>query len=124
MGEDKFQRMAVAILQMNIENYEKLYNESFILQRIHGKGNFPQLYNTFEDDSYYYMVENLMGPNLKILHKLCDNKFDYYTTINIAIDLIQNIKILHSLGFIHRDLKPDNLVFGNFCFENGIEEIK
>ena len=59
-----------------------------------------------------------MGPNLQILHKLCDKQFDYYTTINIAIDLIKNIKILHNLGFIHRGLKPDNLVFGNLCFEN------
>lgn len=59
-----------------------------------------------------------MGPDLKILHKLCNKKFNYYTVINIAIDLIKNIKILHDLGFLHRDLKPDNLVFGNLCFEN------
>ena len=118
LGEDKYQRINIAILQISIENYEKFYIESFILSRIHGKGNFPQLYNTFQDDDYFYMVESLMGPNLNILHKICDNKFDYYSVINIAIDLIKNIKIIHNLGFIHRDLKPDNLVFGNLSFEN------
>ena len=59
-----------------------------------------------------------MGPDLKKLHELCDLKFDYFTVINIAIDLIKNIQILHNSGFIHRDLKPDNIVFGNLCYEN------
>ena len=118
LGEDKYQKMNVAILQMNIEREDKFNIETFALSKIHGKGNFPQLYHTYVDDNYYYLVENLMGPNLKLLHKICDKKFDYYTVINISIDLLKHIEILHGLGFVHRDLKPDNLVFGNLCYEN------
>ena len=118
LGEDEFQRMNVAILQMDKNEEDRFITETFVLQRIHGKGNFPQLYNTYMDEDYYYIIENLMGPNLNILHKLCEKKFNYYTVINIAIDLMKNIRIIHELGFIHRDLKPDNIVFGNLCFEN------
>ena len=118
LGEDKIFRFNVAILQMDLNNEESFAKESFILHRINNKGNFPKLYNTYTDDKYYYLVENLMGPDLKKLHELCDLKFDYFTVINIAIDLIKNIQILHNSGFIHRDLKPDNIVFGNLCYEN------
>lgn len=120
LGEDKFLRINVAILQMNADDEEKFDLEIFVLQRIHGKGNFPLLYNTYsdEDANYFYLVESLMGPTLKSLYKLCDQIFDFYTIINIAIDLIKNIKILHDFGFLHRDLKPDNLAYGNLSYEN------
>lgn len=122
LGEDKYQRLNVAILEIAIEKEEKFNLETFILQRIHGRGSFPNLYNTYSDENYYYMVESLMGPNLELLHKICNKSFDYYTIINIGIDLIKNIKILHDSGFIHRDLKPDNFAHGNLCFENNIRK--
>lgn len=118
LGEDKYQRLNVAILEIDKEDEYNYNIETFILSRIQGLGNFPNLYNIFEDDEHYYLIENLMGPNLHILHKLCNYYFDYYTIINIGIDLITNIKILHDLGYIHRDLKPDNLVHGNLSYEN------
>ena len=122
LGEDKYQRLNIAILEMDIEKEENYNLEIFILQRLHGRGSFPHLYNTYCDENYYYMVESLMGPNLKLLHKICNKSFDYYTIINIGIDLINNIKIIHESGFIHRDLKPDNLAHGNLCFENIIRK--
>ena len=120
LGEDKYLRFKVAILQIKVEDEENFNIETYILQKIHGKGNFPQLYNTYSDDEdkYYYLIESLMGPNLKSLYKICDKDFDFLTIINIGIDLIKNIKILHDFGFVHRDLKPDNLTFGNLCDEN------
>mgnify|MGYP002624693333 CR=1 FL=1 len=38
--------------------------------------------------------------------------------MNIGIELLENIKILHDRGFLHRDLKPDNIIFGPMCEEN------
>ena len=118
LGEDKFHRINVAVLELDLEDWDTFEVESFILERIHAKGNFPQLYHSYMDEEHIYLVENFMGPNLQFLFSICNKKFDYFTVINIAIDLIKNIKILHNLGYIHRDLKPDNLVFGNLCLEN------
>lgn len=60
------------------------------------------------------MIENLIVQYVKVFHKLYNKKFNYYSVINISIDLTKYIKILHDLGFLHRDLKSDNLVFSNF----------
>ena len=97
---------------MDIYEVQSFNTQTFILPRVHGKGNFPQLYKTYEDENYFYLVESLMGPTLKSLFNLCNKKFDIFTIINIAIDLIKNIQIFHNLGFVHRDLNPDNLVYG------------
>ena len=118
LGEDKKLKLNVAILKTELSDRENLDIEKYILQRVHGKGNFPQLYEILIDDNFEYFIESLMGPNLKALFKICNKHFDYITIINIGIDIISNLKILHDLGFVHRDLKPDNLVFGNLSYEN------
>ena len=120
LGEDIYLKFKVAILQIEVEDEDNFNIETYVLQKIHGKGNFPQLYNTYSDDEdkYFYLIESLMGPTLKSLYKICDKNFDFLTILNIGLDLIKNIKILHDLGFVHRDLKPDNLSYGNLCYEN------
>lgn len=32
--------------------------------------------------------------------------------IQIGIQIIQRLQVLHELGFLHMDLKPDNIVLG------------
>jgi serine/threonine protein kinase len=118
LGEDKFLKNYVAILEINSDYKEKIQIEEYILGKVHGKGNFPQLYEVLQDESNIYLIENLMGFTLKSLFKVCDLNFDFFTIMKIGIDLISNIKILHDLGFVHRDLKPGNIVYGNLSFEN------
>ena len=53
-----------------------------------------------------------MGPTIRDLKEICGGSFDLITTLNIGTDLIDNIQILHNLGYYHRDLKPNNIAFG------------
>ena len=97
----------MAILKIDLENDDEYLIEEYVLQKLHGLGNYPPLYECVVDKDNAYLIEGFMGFNLNTLFKLCDHSFDLLTIINIGIDLIKNMKIFHAMGFIHRDLKPD-----------------
>ena len=91
-------------------SYEKNINkDKYILQKIHGIGNFPPLYEALYDDYYCYFVEDLIGFDLKNLFKSCRNKLDLLSAVNIGIDLIINLQLFHNNWYVHRVIKPDNL---------------
>jgi len=58
------------------------------------------------------MAFKLLGPSLKNLFNYCSQKFSLKTVLLLADQLIPHFKYIHSKGYIHRDVKPDNLLMG------------
>ena len=56
------------------------------------------------------IIEKLDG-DLMTLFDQCNKKFSDSTIINIAIDVLNGLAYLRKLGYIHKDLKPENLLF-------------
>jgi serine/threonine protein kinase len=70
------------------------------------------------------IVMDLLGESLESLLAK-SKKFGIKTVILLAIEMIEIIKYIHTCGYIHRDLKPDNFVLGNekrrlFCIDFGL----
>ena len=51
------------------------------------------------------------GPNLKtVLEKMRHERFTIKTAVQIGLQTIDQLEKLHKCGFIHNDLKPENML--------------
>lgn len=64
------------------------------------------------EGDYNVMIMELLGPNLQHLMQFCKGKFSLKTVLILAQQMIERLEQLHSLGWLHRDLKPQNFILG------------
>jgi serine/threonine protein kinase len=61
-------------------------------------------------DLHYIAVEKL-GPSLRdLLLKRPGEVFTLKTTIQIGIQVLERLESLHSAGYVHKNLKPKNIM--------------
>lgn len=72
----------------------------------------PEYYDFFCDTDYALLVTELLFFSLNTLFKACKKKFSLKTTLQLADQMLQRLQFLHSKGFVHCDIKPDNFMLG------------
>ncbi|XP_069799641.1 myotonin-protein kinase isoform X1 [Dendropsophus ebraccatus] len=70
-----------------------------------------QLHFAFQDDNYLYLVMDYYvgGDLLSLLSKFPDG-FPPQMAIFYLAEMVMAVNSVHSLGYIHRDIKPDNML--------------
>ena len=78
-----------------------------------------KLYEIYEDDTYFYMVLELMtggevtcALTLKLFERIVEK--DHFSEKEAAATLrpiIDALAYCHKMGIVHRDLKPENLLY-------------
>lgn len=87
--------------ESNVYNYLKKFN-------FHG---IPQLKWFGVDTTNNYMVINLLGDSINS-HIQHNGKMNLDLVLTIGIKMLDIIKFIHEKDLIHRDVKPDNFLFG------------
>jgi serine/threonine protein kinase len=112
-GHDLRSGREVALkLEYNQVDPSHLENEVDIYKQLGGGSGIPQVYWYGSDCEFRIMAFELLGPSLEDLFNYCSRKFSLKTVLLLADQLIYRFQYIHSKGYIHRDVKPDNLLMG------------
>ena len=64
------------------------------------------------ENEFCYLATDLLGPSLEDLFHLCGCKFSLKTTLMLFYQALERLEFMHLRNYMHRDIKPDNMMMG------------
>jgi serine/threonine protein kinase len=111
MNFDKTEEYAIKFEKTTVKN-SVIGEEIKILKDLQGGVGIPEIYWHGRHEEYKVIVMDLLGPSLDKFFKICGKKFNLETTVLFGIEMINRIEYMHSKGYLHRDIKPNNFLLG------------
>lgn len=104
----KFEKPTIksSVLEEELTIYKNIYREDV--------PGVPKIYWYGEYKKYKIMVMDLLGPSLDKFYKMCNKQFRIDTAVKLGYQMIERIEHVHKMGYVHRDIKPNNFLLGKF----------
>lgn len=84
--------------------------EAKILEKLGKHSQFPQLFAYFEHNKKFYIIQELIQGNSLANEFLQEPILSENQVINLLIEVLEIVVFMHQNNFIHRNIKPDNLI--------------
>lgn len=112
-GEHSVTKSPVAVKTEPLEvRHPQLVGEASIYMALRNVNGVPKLlWHGHVDKKFDAIVLQLLGPDLDQLLTYCD-KFSLRTVLLIADQLLDRLESLHKMGYVYRDIKPQNFAIG------------
>ncbi|WVZ08754.1 hypothetical protein V8G54_022100 [Vigna mungo] len=117
------EEVAIKLLNRCPES-SSIYESKIISLKLFPQTGIPHLKWFGVEGDYNAMAIDLLGPSLEDLFNYCNRKLTLKTVLMLADQLINRVEYMHSRGFLHRDIKPDNFLMGLGRKANQEEEEK
>jgi len=105
------EEVAVKLEPIKAQHPQLLY-ESKLYKLLAGGVGIPRIRWFGQEKEYNVLVMDLLGPSLEDLFNFCNRKFSMKTVLMLAEQMIQRVEFVHNKDFLHRDIKPDNMLMG------------
>ncbi len=73
--------------------------------------NIISIYDVGKEKNYYFIAMEFLNNSLRNKIRRNSLKNSYIEVLNIMRDIAKALSYSHKRGFIHRDIKPDNIMF-------------
>mmetsp|Transcript_47615 Transcript_47615/g.110294 ORF Transcript_47615/g.110294 Transcript_47615/m.110294 type:complete len:315 (-) Transcript_47615:87-1031(-) len=120
--KDTGEEVAIKLEPVHSESPQLRY-ESMVLCVVGGCTGFPRLRWCGVEGAFNVMVLDLLGPSLEDLFSFCGRKFTLKTALMIADQLLTRLQHMHEQDYVHRDIKPDNILIGRWKTVNDMHLI-
>ncbi|KAG8058718.1 hypothetical protein GUJ93_ZPchr0002g23194 [Zizania palustris] len=108
---DTYEIVAVKI-ESSKTNHPQLLYEAKLYNSLQGGTGIANIKWCGIEGEDNVLVIDLLGPSLEDLFVYCGRRFSLKTVSMLADQMITRIEFMHSKGYLHRDIKPDNFLMG------------
>ncbi|VDM98071.1 unnamed protein product [Thelazia callipaeda] len=107
-------RLAMKVESRDLDHNDQLLRvEASILKRMQYSKHVPIFVAAGRTSVFNFLLMELLGKSLSELHKAAPHRqFTMATVLKIALQALNALRNLHSIYFIHRDVKPANFASG------------
>tara|TARA_Y100000768_G_scaffold125749_3_gene93227 strand:+ start:2124 stop:2978 length:855 start_codon:yes stop_codon:yes gene_type:complete len=89
-----------------------LKNEARIYNMMVDTPGYPSMKIYGKQEDFSYLILDLLGESLESLRIKKNEPLSIKFVTKIGIQMLKRIEDFHNKGLIHRDIKPDNFLFG------------
>lgn len=106
------ENVAIKLEMVKNLKHPQLIYEYKLYSALKGGIGIPNVYWYGTQGNYNILIMDLLGPSIEDLFNFQKRKFTLKTTLMLGDQMLSRIEYIHSKGYLHRDLKPDNFLMG------------